>query len=58
MGTIYFRMDVLINVDSMKRIFQLEIRTHFGHAARELVVETCILMHQPKIKKEDGVVGE
>jgi len=34
-----FRMDVLINDDSMKCIFQLKIRTHFGHASRELVVE-------------------
>jgi len=35
-----FGMDVLINDDSRKYIFQLEIRTHFGDAARELVVET------------------
>jgi len=33
---------VLINDDSMKRIFQIEIRTHFGNAARELVVGILI----------------
>ena len=41
-----FRMDVLINDDSMKRIFQLEIRTHFGHAVRELVVEVIMTLQE------------
>ena len=31
--------DVLIKDDSMNRIFHLEVRTHFGYATCELVVE-------------------
>ena len=32
-----FRMDVLTNDNGVKRIFHLEIRTHFVYAACELV---------------------
>ena len=50
-------MDVLINDDSMKRIFQLEIRTHFGHAARELVVETYYLLFFSLLVSSSGRVS-